>query len=266
MLLEPAAAHRPRDLLLGRLLRRHAVFQSFCDVERVRRRPKLDREARRSSQATWACTLLPVPSRRSDRGAVWRAPAQLRRSMPRSGRPFPPSTPHASSEARSEPRVRRSGNAARSKPRAEKYGSDGFNYPRLAEELFGGFFSARRLLRCRTTRPLASIASRKWRRARSQHVAFPAAIFPIAIVLDAARRRLVVVRRTLEVVPTGRGEQRRIRQRQGRSLSRSRSGCCRERGWHHAPPMGIGRSARRFGPAPIRRSSFVVWRSRWCGK
>jgi hypothetical protein len=28
---------------------------------------------------------------------------------------------------------------------------------------------------------------------------------PVAIVLDAARRRFVVVRRTAEVVPTGRG-------------------------------------------------------------
>ena len=104
MLLEPAAA-QAEDFALGRLLRRHGVFQSFGDVERVCRRSKFDWPARRSCQATWACTFLP-DSRRSDRAAVSRVPVRLRRSMPRSGRVFPPSTLHARSEVRSEPRVR----------------------------------------------------------------------------------------------------------------------------------------------------------------
>ena len=54
----------------------------------------------------------------------------------------------------------RSGNAAGSKPRASKYGSDGSTTRASAKSSSGGFFSARRLLRCRTMRPLASIASR----------------------------------------------------------------------------------------------------------
>jgi hypothetical protein len=77
------------------------------------------------------------------------------------------------------------------------------NYPRLAEELFGG------LLFCS---PIATPPHNEAlglnrvenRVALAARMAFDRDL-AIAIVLDAARRRLVVVRGTAEVVPTGRG-------------------------------------------------------------
>src|ERR1700733_4297976 len=70
----------------------------------------------------------------------------------------------------------RSGNAAGFKPRAGKYGSDGSTTRASPKRPSGGFFSARRLLRRRTMRPLASIASRI--ASRSQPAWHLTAIFP----------------------------------------------------------------------------------------
>src|ERR1700722_7421853 len=70
----------------------------------------------------------------------------------------------------------KSGNATGSKPRAGKYGSNRSTIRASPKSSSGGFFSARRLLRCRTTRPLASIASRM--ASRSQPAWHLTAIFP----------------------------------------------------------------------------------------
>jgi hypothetical protein len=75
--------------------------------------------------------------------------------------------------------------------------------PRVAEEPFGGLLFSP---------PIAALPNNETvafnrvenRVTRAASMAFDRDL-PVAIVLDAARRRLVVVRRTAEVVPTGRG-------------------------------------------------------------
>ena len=97
----------------------------------------------------------------------------------------------------------RSGNAARDrKPRAGKYGSDGSTTRDSPKSPSGGFF-------CPPIGPLPNNETLGFDRVENR-VALAASMafdrdLPIAIVLDAARRRPVVVRRTTKVVPTGRG-------------------------------------------------------------
>ena len=120
----------------------------------------------------------------------------------------------------------RSGNAAESKPRTGKYGSDGSTTRPSPKSSSGGFFSARRLLRCRTMSPLASIASRI--ASRSQPAWHLTASFPSRSSLtphDAVLSSCAGQRKSCQ--PDA--EARRIRPRQGRSLSQSINGCCSAR-------------------------------------
>jgi hypothetical protein len=77
------------------------------------------------------------------------------------------------------------------------------NDPRLAEEPFG------RLLFCSPIGTPANNETPGFNRVENSAALAASVAFdrdlPVAIVLDAARRRLVIVRRTAEVVPTGGG-------------------------------------------------------------
>ena len=124
----------------------------------------------------------------------------------------------------------RSGNAAGSKPRAGKYGSDGSTTCDSPKSSSGGFFSGRRLLRCRTMRPLASIASRI--ASRSQPAWHLTAIFPSRSSLtphDAVLSSCAGQRKSCQPDAEAAPDPPKAR----RSLSRS--GCCRERLASRAP-------------------------------